>query len=161
MRLPRLTLAVTALTTALALTGCSGSDSDPGSDGASPSDGASSGTAAKPFERTCSVEVEVTGVAEASWQGKGRSSNEAGPTIYEFHHGDDQMLAYAGKDDIPTNANITIGGATYTTTDPQSGLEIADDGTKAEVDVDTTGVDGEGPHVSATFTCSKGGKNKG
>ncbi|MDI6911855.1 hypothetical protein [Nocardioides sp.] len=161
MRTPRLTLAVTALLTALAVSGCSGSDGEqPDAESPSSTSASESSEAQKPFERACSVEAEVTGTVEASWAGKGRASNEAGPTMYQFSKGQDQMTVYAGKDDIPTNANITIDGATFTTTDPDIGLDVAGNGTKAVVDADTTGVDGPGPHVSATFTCGKG-KSKG
>lgn len=159
MRSPRLTLAVTALVAAVALTACSGSSDDDGDkDAGAPasSSPASESAAPEPFERTCEVDVQVTGAVEASWSGKGRSSNEAGPTIYQFAQGKDHITVYAGKDDIPTNANVTVDGATYTTTDPESGLDIAGNGTSAKVDADTDGVDGPGPHVSATFTCGKG-----
>lgn len=165
MRATRLTLAVPALCAALALAGCSGSSSDddkPDAEASSSttssegSEGSEGSEAPKVFERTCTVEAQVTGVVEASWSGKGRSSNEAGPTMYTFTQGKDRMTVYAGKDDIVTNANLTVGGATYTTTDPESGLDVAGNGTKAVVDADTAGVDGAGPHVTATFTCGKG-----
>ena len=41
------------------------------------------------------------------------------------------------------------------TTDPAAGLDVADDGSGARVDAETAGVDGPGPHVTATFTCGK------
>ena len=162
MRATRLTLAVTALCSALVLSACSGSDDDKPEAGAPSSDSTTKASEApEPFQRKCTVEVQVSGKVEASWSGKGRSSNEAGPTMYQFEDGKNRMAVYAGKDDIPTNANITVGGATYTTTDPEKGLEVAGNGTKAVVDADTSGVDSEGPHVKATFTCGKGDKGKG
>ena len=82
-------------------------------------------------------------------------------TTYQAADGSTQIYAYAGKGDIPTNANITIDGATYTTTDPKKGLEISGNGTGAKVDADTTGIDGAGPHLTASFACGKGGKGKG
>jgi hypothetical protein len=64
------------------------------------------------------------------------------------------MAVYAGSDDIPTNANLTIDGATYTTTG-DAGLDVSPDGRSAKVDADTMGTGGPGPHVTATFTCGK------
>lgn len=161
MRATRLSLAVTALSTALVLSACSGSDDEkPDAGGSSSASTPSSSEAPEPFERKCTVEVTMTGPVEASWTGKGRSSNEAGPTMYQFEDGDERMAVYAGKDDIPTNANVTVDGATYTTTDPEAGLDVAGNGTKAVVDADTNGVEGPGPHLNATFTCGKG-KGKG
>ncbi len=163
MRSPRLTLAVTALAAALALTACSGSDdSEPDADASPSASTSESPEAAAPFERPCTVQVDLTGAVEVSWAGKGTASNEAGPTIYLSQDGDSHLTVFAGTDDIQTNANVTVDGATYTTTDPEAGLDVAGNGTKAAVDADTTGVDGPGPHIKATFTCGKDkGKAKG
>ncbi|GAB2445621.1 hypothetical protein GCM10027062_28010 [Nocardioides hungaricus] len=155
MRSTRLTLAVTALATVLALSACSGDDEPTGN--ADPSPTAEPTEGAKVFERKCEVSVEVTGAVEVSWSGAGRSSNEAGPTSYTSADGKDRIIAYAATDDLATNANVTIGGATYTTTSPD-GLDIAADGTSATVDAATTGTDGDGPRVMATFTCGKKAK---
>jgi hypothetical protein len=158
MKSPRLILAVTALCAMTTLTACSGdSDKDAETEPSAQASGSPTGApeVSKPIDRKCTVEAEVTGVAQASWQGEGTSSNKAGPTIYEFSDGDDRMAVYAGTDDISTNANLTIGGATYTTTDPDAGFDVAADGRSATVDADTMGTDGAGPHVTATFTCGK------
>lgn len=153
-------MAVIMVGATLAVTACSGDDSEP--DGRTPASAASSpgksSAAPESFERACTVDVEITGAVQASWEGKGRSSNEAGPTMYTFTKGKDRITVYASKGDVPTNANVTVDGATYTTTDPESGLDVAGNGTSAEVDADTTGVDGPGPHLSADFACGKGAK---
>ena len=125
-----------------------------------PSTAGSPATDDQPYERACTVEVTVTGAVTVSWHGDGRSSNEAGPTMYHGEDGKNRITVYAGKDDVPTSANITVDGATYTT-GPDNGVDAAGNGTKAVVDADTTGVDGAGPHLSATFTCGQGDKGKG
>ena len=156
MKSPRWILAVTALCAMTTLTACSGDsdkDADPGASTPA-SDSPSNPDPSKPIDRKCTVEAEITGVVQASWQGEGMSSNEAGPTIYRFSDGDDRMAVYAGADQIPTNANITIGGATYTTIG-DAGLDVAADGRSASVDADTTGTEGPGPHITATFTCGQ------
>ena len=55
------------------------------------------------------------------------------------------------------NGTVTDGGGptTYTATDPGAGLDIAKDGSRAEIDADTVGVDGAGPHLVARFTCGE------
>ncbi|GAA1156620.1 hypothetical protein GCM10009606_38310 [Nocardioides aquiterrae] len=151
-------LAVTALLAATSLAACSGSDDPESNDSPSASDSPSADD--QPFERTCTVDVTVTGAVTASWQGEGRSSNEAGPTMYHGADGKNQITVYAGKDDVPTSANLTVDGATYTT-GADNGVDAAGNGTEAAVDADTTGVDGPGPHVAATFTCGKGAQGKG
>jgi hypothetical protein len=156
MKSPRWILAVTALCAMTTLSACSGdssSDSDKGA-GSTASDSPSAPSISKPINRKCTVEAEASGVAQASWQGEGRSSNESGLTIYDLSHGDDRMSVYAGNGDIPTNANLTIDGATYTTTG-DAGLDVSPDGRSAKVDADTMGTEGPGPHVTATFTCGK------
>lgn len=157
MKSPRWILAVTALCAMTTLSACSGdSDKDNEKDAdastsASPSD---SPAVSNPIDRKCTVEAEISGAVQATWQGKGTSSNEAGLTIYRFSDGDDRMAVYAGNDEVPTNANLTIDGATYTTSG-DTGLDVSDDGRSAKVDADTAGTEGAGPHVTATFTCGK------
>jgi hypothetical protein len=156
MRSPRWILAVTTLCAVTALSSCSGSDSDKDADSPSSTAASGSGTPDEAFHRKCTAEIEITGDVQASWNGNGSSSNQAGPTIYDFAKGEDRLSVYAGKDDIPTSANFTIDGATYTTSDPETGLDVAGNGTSATVDADTVGVKGPGPHLKATFTCGKG-----
>ena len=147
-------MAVTALSTVLALSACSGGDDE--------QDASSDGPSARPtpppddsFTRACQVTVEASGAAEVSWEGKGEVSDRVGSVVYTYVDGEDAFRVYAGTDDIATNANLALGGATYTTTDPAAGLDVADDGSGARVDAETAGVDGPGPHVTATFTCGK------
>lgn len=147
---------MTTLCAVTALSSCSGSDSDKDADSPSSAAASDSGMPDKVFHRKCTAEIEITGAVQASWKGKGSSSNQAGPTIYDFAKGEDRLSVYAGKDDLPTSANFTIDGATYTTADPDTGLDVAGNGTSATVDADTMGVKGPGPHLTATFTCGKG-----
>lgn len=156
----RMTLAVTVLSAATLLAGCSGSDDGGEPDAAPSSTSPAAPETPKMFERTCEVTVEMSGAATASWQGEGRSSNEAGATIYTFVDGDDRISVYSGTEDLPTSANVTVEGATYTTTDPDTGLDVQVDGSSAQVDADTTGVDDAGPHLTASFTCAEGDKKK-
>jgi hypothetical protein len=146
MRSPRLLLAVTALCAASALGACGGGDDAKGDE--------STSSAATPdsFERDCQAQVTVSGVVEASWEAEGTSSNQVGVTTYTSAHGPNQIVVYAGKGDIATNANLTVDGATYTTTS-EDGLDVAGNGTSAQVDADLQGIDGPGPHVTATFAC--------
>ena len=150
-------LAVTAVLAVTSLAACSGDDSD-----GAKADGSPTPTLSGPpegaddsFHRTCRVEVTLSGAAEASWKGEGASTNQAGPTTYTFTHDEDQLIVYAGKDDIVTNANLTVDGATYITK-TEDGLDVAGNGTRATVDAETKGTDGAGPHLSATFACGKG-----
>lgn len=99
--------------------------------------------------------MKVTGAVKSSWRGKGTVTDGGGPTTYTAVRGADRVTAYYGTDNIPTNASITVDGATYTTTDPGAGLDIAKDGSRAEIDADTVGVDGAGPHLVARFTCGE------
>lgn len=154
-------LAVTALLAVTSLAACSGDDSDGAKADGSPTPTLSGPPAGADdsFHRTCQVEVTLSGTAEASWKGEGASTNRAGPTTYTFTHNQDQLIVYAGKDDIVTNANLTVDGATYITK-TEDGLDVAGNGTGATVDAETKGTDGAGPHVSATFACGNGnGKN--
>jgi hypothetical protein len=112
MRSPRWILAVTAVCAVTALSSCSGSDSGQDADAPASTAASDAGTPDKAFHRKCTAEIQITGVAEASWSGKGSSSNQAGPTIYDFAKGKDRLSVYAGEDDIPTTANFTIDGAT-------------------------------------------------
>ncbi|MBZ5740071.1 hypothetical protein [Nocardioides mangrovi] len=157
MRSSRLALTVTALALLTSVTACSGG-SDDKDDSSTPAASSSAGGDEGTFTKQCSVEVEVTGAAEASWSGKATVSNASGVTAYQSADGKDQLIVYAGNDDIQTNANLTVGGATFTTTDPEVGLEVAKDGSGATVDAPTSGVSGDGPQVTATFTCGKAGK---
>jgi hypothetical protein len=100
------------------------------------------------------VQVELTGSVEVSWDGNGTVSNASELTTYQSTHGKDQLIAYAGNDSISTNANITVDGATYTTTS-DDGLDVAGNGTGATIDADLAGTGGPGPHLSATFDCTK------
>lgn len=161
MRSPRLLLVVTALlATGTSLSACGGSDSD-GGDGPSARQTLSSAQesarqqAEDAFERDCTVHVEATGSVTASWDGTGTVTNASGVTTYQATDGDKQLWAYAGNGDIPTSANVTVDGATYTTSDAGTGLDIAGNGTGAKIDSDTDGIEQTGPHLVATFDCTK------
>jgi hypothetical protein len=153
MRPPRLLLAVTALCAASALAACSGSDDPKGDESTSSATTPDSSVEANgSFERDCQAQVTVSGAVEASWEAEGTSSNQVGVTTYTSAQGPNQIVVYAGKGDIATNANLTVDGATYTTTS-EDGLDVAGNGTSAQVDADLRGIDGPGPHLTATFTC--------
>ncbi|WP_243059281.1 hypothetical protein [Nocardioides sp. SR21] len=162
---PRSILTVTALSAALVLSGCSGSDDDPkASDEPSqvmdPSALESAREeAANQFNKDCTVSVEATGAAEVSWEGEGSVTNGPGMAMYSSTEGDAQLFVYANSDAMPQTATLTIGDTTYTALDPDAGFDVAEDGSSAEIDVDTEGIAGAGPHVTATFTCK--GKGKG
>ena len=155
-------LTVTALSATLVLSGCSGSDEGDSPD-AAPSEGSSSAASEAPkmFERTCDVTVEVSGAATASWSGEGRSSNESGSTMYTFANDEGQITVYAGNDDIPMSAVLSVEKANYGTANvPDASLDVQEDGSSAVVDAATTGVEGAGPQLSASFTCEEAGKKK-
>ena len=155
-------LAVTAVLAVTSLAACSGSDSEgsKADDSPSPSLSGPPEGADDSFDRPCQVEVTLSGSVEASWKGEGASTNEAGPTTYTFTQDQDQLIVYAGKGDIVTNANLTVDGATYITKS-QEGLDVAGNGTGATVDADTKGTGGAGPHLVASFACGKDAQGKG
>lgn len=160
MRSRGLILAASTLAIALSLSACSGDgDDDKGkTDAAAPSESSNAGE--KVFHKKCDAELELSGAVLWTWSGKGTVTNEGGVTTYQAADGEDSVIVYAGNDNITTNANVTYDGQTYTTTDPESGLDVAANGTSAKVNAPTTGVAGDGPRAVIKFTCGKAGSGK-
>lgn len=151
MRLPRLTLAVTALTTALALTGCSGSDDDPGAN-ADPSD-----TAAPESQADCEATVKLTGDVEASWSGPGYVITGGGnQAFYKTAQGQKSVSIIPGRDDEPATPIVAAGGTTFTVQQGEGTVDVDPDGGGAEVDADATATKkGKNVtvHLVASFDC--------
>ena len=161
MSFNRTAIAAVLLSASL-LSGCSGDDS---SDEPDPST-ASGGTAASDKattkerpnkQRTCKTEVEVTGTAEASFNGKGtsRTGNSGPAAVYSAENGDARISAYADGDDIKKSVNVTVGDATFTTQQGDTaGLDIKGNGKSATVDVDAYGIGKNAQvHITASFDC--------
>ena len=138
------------------LGGCSGDDEP--EDDTSPSARASDQGQAQAKSRSCKVEVELTGVAQGTWEGKGRAitGNASGPeAIYQFDHEDGTLSAYSEGEGFVPSAVVSVDGATYTTQPESAGLEISPKGRTATVDADAIGTDSEaeGVHIAASFDC--------
>src|SRR6476469_4661778 len=136
MRSSRLLLPVSALCLAGLLAGCSGGDDATAGAAGSTSTSSASGSpsAAAPVgkkaQRTCDVEVEVTGSVQASWKGKGTSLRmTSGPdAIYRSQHGKSQVVVYSSGKDFKTSANFTQGQQTFTTPlGDATGIDAASD----------------------------------
>ncbi|ANH38569.1 hypothetical protein I601_2144 [Nocardioides dokdonensis FR1436] len=165
MRLFNPVSALAALaTTALVLTGCSGDDDSSAEPEATTS--ASAGFDEKTGvtddgsgdkQRECKAKVEVSGGANATFKGKGESVQPANgqPAAYYVYEGKKGSIqVFAGADDIPTSAVVTVDGVTYTT-DPEdpTGVEAGEDGTSATVDAVGNPTEGGSADIVAEFTC--------
>lgn len=151
MRLPRLTLAVTALATALALTGCSGSDDDPATN-ADPS-----ATAASESQADCEATVELTGAIDASWSGPGYVITGGGnQAFYKTAKGQKSVSIIPGRGDEPATPIVSAGGTTFTVQAGKGTVDVDPDGGGAEVDADATATKkGKNVtvHLVASFDC--------
>ncbi|ABL80661.1 MULTISPECIES: hypothetical protein [unclassified Nocardioides] len=153
MRSPRLTLAVTALATALALSACSGSGSDDGSGTkADPSD-----TAAPESQADCEATVKLTGDVKASWSGPGYVITGGGnQAFYKTSQGKKSVSIIPGRGDEPATPIVAAGGTTFTVQPGEGEVDVDPDGGGAEVDADATATKkGKNVtlHLVASFDC--------
>ena len=152
MRSTRLTLAVTALSAALALSACSddGSDDDKETSGA---ESPAASDAAKASALKCGAAVKVSGAVEASWSGKARptQTSESGHAIYESRNKLDRLVVHSAAAGEESSVELTVGGTTYTASG--DGVQARADGTGAEVTAETSDGDDAGPRVIASFVC--------
>jgi ABC-type amino acid transport substrate-binding protein len=157
MRFPRLLIAALAL--AATLTACSGDESEPKNDDPSATSPAADDPNAPGAEGSCKVQVEVTGAATASWEGRAtvRVGDADGPAaVYQATKGDDLLMAYAEGPDFPPSVTVTVGEQTFANRPGSAeGLDIRGDRTGAEVDITALDVKGAEAQVSATFECKR------
>jgi hypothetical protein len=107
----------------------------------------------------CDIEVEVTGAVETSWSGPASlsTSEDVGPPAFyqASHDGTVVSISSAGNG---FEAGVIIGsGSDSFVTEGDGGLDVAADGSGAELDVDATVPFSEDPgdvvHVTASVTC--------
>ncbi|HEY0949242.1 MAG TPA: hypothetical protein VGD85_03530 [Nocardioides sp.] len=142
---------MTALTTALAVSACSGSDDDPGSQ-ADPSN-----TKAPESQADCDATVKLTDAVDASWSGPGFVITGGGnQAFYKTSKGQKSVSIIPGRDDEPATPIVTVGKTTFTVQPGQGTADVDPDGGGAEVDADATATKkGKNVtvHVVATFDC--------
>ena len=160
MRSPR--LLITALALTAALTACSGDDSEgdaPAGDTASQaSDGTGEESQVPGEERGCRATVSVTGVVEASWDGKATvRGEEDGPSaVYLTARKKQTVTAYAQGEDFPASVNFYDGEQVFATQPGSSqGLDIRPNGKVAEIDAEAFNVQGESVQVVGSFDCTR------
>lgn len=157
---------MTALLAATALAGCSGSDdgSDGGSAGTSPGtskSGKPSDAASGPqgdVEKPCEATIQADTVS-GEWTDKQvRVSDDH--AVYTATAGDTRLAVYSAYGDSTASVNLYVKKGQYSTpVGDDSGLEVDGKGRSAQVDADLADVQGGGSvHVTARFTCGKGGK---
>lgn len=151
MRSPRLTLAVTALSAALALTACS----DDGGDEADESPTtAGSDTSESPTIYPvdgCQAEVAVTGVLKVAWKGNAQNSPSGEATLFQSSDGKKSWIAATtAAGDDPAAVTVTVKGTSY-----QLGKNAAVDETESGATVSGTVQvqKGQTAKVEATFDC--------
>lgn len=153
-----------ALTLALALTACGGSDgsdggSDGGSDAGATSDGARPGDGLPTLEGdSCDVDVTLTGAVEQSWSGDGSvavsDSDSAPPASYQTLDGDAVLSLLSEGNGFDATVLLTVGAASYGVETGSAGVEIDPDGGGATIDATGTAIGGdESVDIAATFTC--------
>ena len=149
MRSTRLTLAVTALSAALALTACS---DDGGDEKESTGDAPAAADSEAP-ELRCGSAVKVSGTAEATWSGKAEptQTSESGQAVYESRSKQGKLVVTSAGEGDEASVELTVGGTTYTASG--DGVDAQEDGTGAEISVETSNADGAGPRLIASFVC--------
>ena len=151
MRSTRLTLAVTALSAALALTACS---DDSGTDDTEPeTQSTSTAEGSEVAVLECGSAVKVSGSAEASWSGKARptETSESGHAVYESRSKQGRVVVTSAAEGEDASVELTLGNATYTASG--EGIDAQADGTGAEMAVETSNGDEAGPRLIASFVC--------
>ena len=145
-------LAVTALSTALALTACSDDGGDD-TTAETPSGGQSSPTASESPgvpATGCRADVQIKGAASAAWKGQAYSSESDGVTVYRTSKGKG-ALALNAEGDKATALLVTIGGKNYVAKPKDVDLERTDDGMDVSAKLP---VDGGSATVTASFLCA-------
>ncbi|WP_345266193.1 hypothetical protein [Nocardioides nanhaiensis] len=165
-RRPRASRALTLTVAGLLLvaTGCGGDDGsgDGGGDGAS-GDFSGAGDIPRLQGEACEAQVELTGAVERSLDGEGvvdvSDSDVAPPATYQIGdgEGDDAVLltlASAGNGFEDPSVIVLAGTDSYVVPFGEGAVEVADDGSGAEVDAPASNPTGEAPvQVRATFSC--------
>lgn len=177
----RRTLSATAaLCLALSLAACSGDDDEP-ADGESSSAEGSAGvdedgnpapaSAPPPGAPTagCRATVELTGAAEASWEGKATVrlqdpeavSASQPDAVYLSENRKQQISVYSEGEEFAAAVTYTDGQTTFAS-DPEdaSGIEARTNGRGATVETTLRDVDDNTANVVAEFICGGGGKKK-
>ncbi|MCM3514360.1 hypothetical protein [Nocardioides sp. P86] len=162
MRLRRALLVLPSLSLALALGACSGDDG--GGDQADPAPSPSASGPVGDAEKGCTVELTVSGGAEAAYSGEARvirSAQEGQPkAIYMAAWGkDDQntLNVYQAGGEIETSAVLSLDGANFAS-EGSEGIEITR--REATADLPLTGADDTSADLAATFSCGRGGKSR-
>ncbi|KQP66499.1 hypothetical protein [Nocardioides sp. Leaf285] len=163
MRLHRALLVLTSFSLALTLGACSGDDGDGDGDQADATPSPSASGPVGDAEKGCTVELTVSGGAEATYSGEARvirSAQEGQPkAIYMAAWGkDDQntLNVYQAGGEIETSAVLSLDGSNFASQGSE-GIEITRREVTAELPL--TGADDESADLAATFTCGRGGKN--
>ncbi|MFA6576588.1 MAG: hypothetical protein WCS84_14290, partial [Nocardioides sp.] len=145
-----------------ALPACRGDDPGP-KGGAPPTSAPTTDDPNAPgAEGPCRVEVEVTGAATDSWEGRGtvRVGDTDGPqAIYQAVKGDNLVMAYSKGPDFPPSVTVTLGDRTFASRPGSAeGLDIRVNRKGAEIDTTALDIDGDEANVAVTFDCRKSAK---
>lgn len=153
-------LAVTALSTALLLTACSGDDGDGGDDAPGGADSPSAGQSEDAGEpgsgeavpaQGCRTQVDITGAAEVSWKSKGYNQDVDGATIYRSSNNKNGWLFLTVEDGKATEMAVRVRGTDYPAKPKDVRLETSDTGVDASA---TIKVDEGSVDVEASFVCA-------
>lgn len=154
---------MTALLAATALAGCSGSDDDPSSDAKSGKSGKSADPSASPtvkadVQKPCKATIQADSVSGDWKDAQVRVSDDH--AVYSAQAGDTRISVYSPIGDSTASVNLYVKDGQYSTpVGNDEGLDVDGKGRSATVDADLDDVGGGGSvHVSADFTCGKGGK---
>lgn len=152
---------MTALVAATALAGCSGSDDSGDKAPADATSGKPTGseTARNPdVEKPCEATIQADSVSGEWKDASVRVSDDH--AVYSATSGDTRLSVYSAYGDSTASVNMYVKKGQYSPPPGNDqGLDVNDKGRSATVDAELANVEGgDSVHVSATFTCGKGGK---
>jgi len=105
----------------------------------------------------CAADLEVTGDVTGTLEGgTGTTNNAGGPAAFYQILGEDLLLSvYSDGDGFDRSVILQAGAETYGSAPGAAGLDVAEDGTGAELDVDVELVPSgdRTAHVAGSITC--------
>lgn len=152
---------MTALLAATALSGCSGSDDSDKSPADAKSGKPTASKSSAPLgdvEKPCKATIQADPVTGEWKDAQVRLSEDH--AVYTATAGDTRLAVYSAYGDSTASVNLYVKNGQYSTpVGSDDGLDVDGKGRSATVDADLDDVKGgDSVHVSATFTCGKGGK---
>lgn len=159
-------LALTFAGLLLVVTACGGDDDESGGgvdSGGGSGDFSGAGDIPRLQGESCEAQVELTGAVERTFDGEGAvdvsESDVAPPATYQVGdgEGDDAVLltlASSGHGFDDPSVIVLAGSDSYAVPFGEGAVEVADDGSGAEVDAPASNPAGGDPvQVRATFSC--------